>query len=152
MVTSNYSGPVGGALYILLTGNTDSNFNIHVKECHFVSNVSPGHGAALFIYIEQFYKSNIQIEYTHFDRNLAGNSVIYITQDGFKQYNNNIKLYMNALVFKNNVESSLYLSACDVKYSGISVFENNTAENGAAMYLNQGSSMKIIVIELTSHF
>ena len=44
--TSNYSGPVGGALYILLTGNTDSNFNIHVKECHFISNVSPGHGAA----------------------------------------------------------------------------------------------------------
>ena len=50
---------------------------------------------------------------------------------------------MNALVFKNNVGSSLYLSACDVKYSGISIFENNTAENGAAMYLNQGSSMKI---------
>ena len=33
--TSNYSGPVGGALYILLTGNTNSNFNMTCKRMPF---------------------------------------------------------------------------------------------------------------------
>ena len=33
--TSNYSGPVGGALYILLTGNTDNNFNMTCKRMPF---------------------------------------------------------------------------------------------------------------------
>ena len=136
-------GPVGGALSILLTGDSNSIFNIHVKECQFVGNESPSHGAALFIYTEQFEQSNIQIESTCFDRNLAGSSVVYITQDGFTQFNNNINLQINALTFTNNVGSSMYLSACNVKSSGISIFENNTAENGGAMYLNQGTSMKV---------
>ena len=133
---------VGGTLYILLVGN----FDISLEECHFGSNRSPGRGAALFIYTEdlQHSVSNIKIVNTHFDLNIADSSVVYITQSGFKQGNHNLKLQVNTSMFTNNVASLImYLSACEVRFSGVLLFKNNTAENGGAMYLDQGTTVTI---------
>ena len=140
--TSNqYTAGNGGALYFLLF-DTNRNCNIFVKECEFVNNKSPGHGAALYIYTGYSNKCHLQIADTLFDRNIAGNSVVYIAQDGFSR-DNNMLVQLNTSTFKNNVASSLYLSACDMHLSGILLFKNNIAENGGAMYLNQGTTVTI---------
>ena len=145
--TSNqYLGRYGGALYVYLVGDfpSKSNFSIYTKQCQFVSNKSPAHGAALFIYTEDFNDGSILVEDTHFDQNVAGSSVAYIRQDGSSQHNDNSKLLqVNASTFTNNVASSMYLSACDVEFLGKILFMNNTADNGGAMYLNQGTTVRI---------
>ena len=54
-----------------------------------------------------------------------------------------VYLLVNSTIFANNVANAMYLSSCNVKLSGVILFENNTAENGGAMYLNQGTSVAI---------
>ena len=145
--TSNrYTGYDGGALYILLMGNRTSYtsfYDILVEKCEFVNNKSPGHGAALYIYTVDFSSSNIEIIDTGFDQNIAGSSVVYIKQEGHSTQDDNILVHLSNSTFTNNVASSMYLSACDVEMSGVSLFKNNTSENGGAMYLNQGSTVTI---------
>ena len=143
--TSNeYLGHDGGALFVLLIADSDSNsyYDILLEECEFVNNKSPGHGASLYIYTRDFSISNIQIANTSFNQNKAGSSIVYIAQEGFF-LDSNKSLLVNASTFTNNVASSMYLSACDTALSGVVLFENNTAENGAAMYLNQGTTVTI---------
>ena len=145
--TSNqYLGRYGGALYIYLRGAfpSNSNFCIFAKQCQFVSNKSPDHGAALFVYTEYFDNGSVRVEDTHFDQNMAGSSVAYIRQDGSTQHNDKSNLLqVNTSTFTNNVASSMYLSACDVEFLGKILFMNNTADNGGAMYLNQGTKVRI---------
>ena len=136
-----YIGGDGGALYILLA-NTYSNCSIFVKDCEFVDNNSLGHGAALYIYTDYSNKCYLQIADIMFDHNIAGNSVVYIAQDGFS-LDNNIQVQLSTSSFTNNIASSLYLLACDITLSGVLFFENNTAENGAAMYLDQGTTVAV---------
>ena len=138
--TSNqYLGHNGGALYVFLS-DTNNSF-IHVEDCQFVRNKSPGHGAALLIFIDGFKHDCLQIRNTHFDQNTAGSSVVYITQDYGND--NNIDLKVNTSTFVNNIGSSMHLSACDLEFSGVLMFKNNTAENGGALYLNQGTTIAV---------
>ena len=142
MVSFTYNRRLGydvSALYVLLADNNDS--EIFLNSCKFVGNQSPGHGAALYFDGENINDAHIQIEDTEFTQNRAGSSVVYITQGGLT--NNNVKVTINASTFANNVGSSMYLSACDLKMSGVVVFKNNRAENGGAMYLNYGTTVAI---------
>ena len=84
--------------------------------------------------------TNVEITGTSFNHNSGDRSVVYIAQGGFSS-NNNIVVQLNASTFANSVGSSLYLSACDVYLSEALTFKNNTAENGGAMYMDQGTTM-----------
>ena len=138
--TSNqYLGHDGGALFVFLLDTNNS--YIHIEDCQFVRNESPGHGAALLIFVEGFNDGCLQIRNTRFDQNTGGSSVVYITQDYGNDYN--IDLKVNTSTFVNNVGSSMHLSACDVEFSGVLMFKNNTAENGGALYLNQGTTIAV---------
>ena len=152
--TSNrYTGYDGGALYIFLVGDhiRFNTYDIHVEKCEFVGNKSPGHGAALFIYTEDFAGSYVEIIESRFDQNIAGKSIVYIKQQGHSTRVGNILIDLDASTFTNNVASSMYLSACDMYFSGVTLFKNNTSENGGAMYLNEGSTV-IIDNEATVQF
>ena len=127
------------ALSILPTDN-NSNCNISLKECEFVSNISPGNGAVLSIYPFSVKDVYVQIEDTSFDQNIAGSSVVYITQ-GEYLVQENIQMHLHNSAFTNNIASSIYLSECDLILSGTILFKNNTAENGGAMYLDQGTGV-----------
>ena len=142
MVNFTYNKDLGydiSPLHILLVGNNNS--KTFLKKCKFVENQSLGHGAALYVYGESINDAIIQIEDTSFNQNIAGSSVVYITQSGFTY--NNVKLLLNASTFANNTGSSMYLSSCDLKMSGTLLFKNNTAENGGAMYLTHGTTVTI---------
>ena len=142
--TSNkYLGNYGNILHIKLRGNGNSNSNISLRHCEFISNVSPGDGAVLYISMIYFYDGYIQIVENHFDQNIAGNSVVYITQNGCTKEGNNMQVFVTASEFTNNVASSMYLSAFELELSGTVLFENNTAKNGGAMYVDQGTIVAI---------
>ena len=144
--TSNkYLGNPGGALYIFIDDGRI--IDIIVQECQFIGNKSPGHGAALFLYIEDIdtvaiYATNVQIVNTHFDQNIAGSSVVYMIQNDMTQYIL-LTVQVNSSTFTNNIGNSMYLSACVVQFIGVVLFKNNTAENGGAMYLDQGTRVTI---------
>ena len=143
--TSNYNeGRDGGALTVLLPYDSGSIHSIYIAGCNFESNKSPGHGAALYIDTKN-KNDNLEIVNTIFDKNDAGYSVAYL--QGFLRpckltYACPVVM-INTLNFTNNVGSSLFLSSCYVKLSGNLLFENNTAENGAAMYVEQESTVTI---------
>ena len=141
--TSNqYLGGNGGALYILLFSDTNTYSRILIKECEFVSNQSPGHGAVLYVLTNYSNDGYLQMVDTTFDQNIAGNGVVYIAQDGFS-WGNNIHVRLNTSTFTNNVGSSMYLSACDMHLSGNLLFKNNRGENGGAIYLNQRTTVTV---------
>ena len=143
--TSNYNeGHDGGALTVLLPYDSGSIHSIYIAGCNFESNKSPGHGAALYIDTKN-KNDNLEIVNTIFDKNDAGYSVVYL--QGFLRpcklpYACPVAM-INTLNFTNNVGSSLFLSSCYVKLSGNLLFENNTAENGAAMYVEQETTVTI---------
>ena len=143
--TSNkYFGNHGNILHIELSGNDKSNSNISLRHCEFVSNVSPDDGAVLYIGMIHFHSSYVQIVENRFDQNIAGNGIVYITQNGCTQKGNVImQVFVTASEFTNNVASSMYLSACKLKLSGTVFFKNNTARNGGAMYVDQGTIITI---------
>ena len=92
-------------------------------------------GIVLHIYTLFFDGIEVLIERSCFDQNMAGNSVVYITQEGYITQDDNIGINLNSSPFTNNVASSMYLSACDLHLYGVLLFENNTAENGGVMYV-----------------
>ena len=146
-ISNHYLGLDGGAFAVLLPYKNCEVHSIIITDCKFINNKSPGHGAALYIDTRND-NDNIQIENTIFDHNVGGNSVVYL--QGFlhlllrsNPINYNQPVIINNSNFTNNVGSSIYLSSCDVKLSGNSLFKNNTAENGGAMYVDQETPVTI---------
>ena len=144
---NQYFGQDRGALAISLPYENGTYHKILITGCNFVSNKSPGHGAALYIDTKN-KNDNIQIINTVFDHNIAGYSVVYL--QGFwhpvrqtSPINFDQPVIINTLTFTNNVGSAIYLSSCDVKLKGISLFKNNIAENGGALYVEKETNVNI---------
>ena len=147
--TSNeYIGIKGGALSITLPYENATIHSILLIGCKFIGNQAPGHGAALHIDTKND-NDDIQIVNTIFDQNGGGNSVVYL--EGFLHnvlQQNFLPNYAQPIIinnssFTNNSATAMYLSGCDVKFSGIVLFENNTAENGGAIYTSQETRISI---------
>ena len=148
--TSNrYLGLVGGALAVVLPYENGIAHSILIARCNFISNMSPSYGAALYIDTRND-NDNIQIIDTSFDQNVGG-SAVYLK--GFMyhllQQPNPINhkqpwpVIIKSSNFTNNTGSSIYLSSCGVELSGNLLFKNNEAENGGAMYVDQGTTVHI---------
>ena len=145
---NKYIATKGGTLSITLPYENATVHSILIMGCKFVGNKGPGHGAALYIDTKND-NDNIQIADTIFDKNEGGNSVVYL--EGFlhpisrQQFPSNYPqpVILNSSLFTNNVATAMYLSECDVKFSGIVLFKNNTAENGGAIYASQETRMTV---------
>ena len=146
--TSNrYSGLVGGALAVVLPCENGIAHSILITRCNFVSNKSPSYGAALYIDTRND-NDNIQIVDTNFHQNVGGSAVylkgfMYPLVQRPNPINHKQPVIIKSSNFTNNVGSSIYLSSCDVELSGNLLFRNNTAENGGAMYVDQGTTVHI---------
>ena len=109
--------------------------DVNISHCKFVNNKHYcDHGTALY------YSSNnpsnvLTINNCDFSFNTHSKSIIYIRQS-LKH------IYFNNCVFYSNQGASIYLSSCDDLYmNGEILFENNTAENGAGLYITDHSSV-----------
>ena len=147
--TSNkYIATKGGALSVTLPYENATIHSILITGCKFVGNKAPGHGAALYIDTKND-NDDIQIADTVFDQNEGGYSVVYL--EGFfhpisqQQFLPNYAqpVIINSSNFTNNVATAIYLSGCDVKFSGIVLFENNTAENGGGIHTSRETRMTV---------
>ena len=147
--TSNqYLGLSGGALAVVLPRENGIGHSIFLTRCNFVSNKSPSYGAALYIDTRN-HNDNIQIINTIFDQNVGGSAVFLkgfmypLQQFHAVNHKQPWPVIIKSSNFTNNTGSSIYLSSCDVELSGSLLFRNNTAENGGAMYVDQGTTVTI---------
>ena len=131
------------ACTLYISPKDGNNSKILLKKCEFVNNQSPALGAVLYFRIKNY--AYVQIQDVNFNQNIGDSGIVYIDtiQSDFPHNNIKIKLIVNTLTFTNNIGSSMFLSACDMEMSGILLFKNNTAENGGALYLNQGTTVTI---------
>ena len=133
LMSNTFLGDVGGAIYIQYGAGVSHNY-LAIEECEFFNNTSHL-GAALYIqsYSNFSQGSTFVILNSKVNHNTADDSVIYI------DFKNPYCIVVRSSNFTDNIGSSMHLVQCDLQCENV-VFANNTADNGAALYIDQGSS------------
>ena len=138
-IANNYSGIAGGALF-LKTANAESDIYIH--SCVFQNNNGLGQGSAFYVADgvtsnANVYQTFIQFRGTTFIDNTAGSSIVYVGGGTI----NNTKITVEDTHFINNTATALHLFMSQLTFFTDVIFESNTANNGAALYLEQGTQI-----------
>ncbi|XP_065891108.1 uncharacterized protein [Dysidea avara] len=134
MQSNNYAGDTGGVVYVQFNSGVDTLY-LCISECYFSNNSSPGVGAALYIVIAtDVTNSTVMISHSVFHQNYADDSIVYAERC--------TNIQVTSSTFINNIGSSMHLSSSSILCGSV-LFENNTASNGAALYLDQGSTITI---------
>ena len=111
-----------------------------------------GQGTGILLW---FASQNPAIEITHCNirNNIGGDSSIVYIEDYLRtdsaELSNNIAIISSN--FTNNYGPALYLSNCNAKLEGYSLFSNNAAQSGSAIFLTH-STQVIIVNDSTLEF
>ena len=116
--------------------------NISINDSMFTNNTSI---LGSVIYIDFQYSSGgyyyTRIANSVFDSNVADQSNIYVDGQGVPVLP--VKVYVNESNFSNNFGACLFLTKCDLVLSGNTLFVNNTADSGPALYLDNMSTATI---------
>ena len=112
------------------------------KDSYVYSN-NNGQGSGILILSYCLYSSNISISLCNIQGNSGGKSIVYIQDEAYSQIASLVSTR-----FTDNVGSALFISGCTVKFENHVSFIKNIAENGAAVYLDQGSHISIIQLFL----
>ena len=144
-ISNDYIGMTGGALFLK---TADSDNNATLEDCVFHNNSGSGHGAAFYVADSVAIASNSKVYHTtikftgvNFTNNSAGNSVVYIAGG---PNNSTVVQAQHRHVsahFINNTGTALHVYMSVLYFYGPVYFENNTADNGAALYLEQGTQV-----------
>ena len=138
LLSNKYLGDIGGAVYIHYSAKITQHNSLIFKECDFFNNTSH-RGAALYIENFSYNGGTITILNSKFDHNSADDSIIYINSKSYKEY---MRVTVESSIFTNNVASCIHLIQSKLTCKNI-VFANNTADIGAAVYIDQGSAVSI---------
>ena len=114
----------------------DSNGVLYINHCNFTNNNFYNlHGTAIY-FATILLGAKVNINNCVFSYNGKAHSIIYL------DYKNGNFLNLNKSRFHNNQGTSIYLSKGIVLHiSGEVLFENNVAENGAGIYINENSTV-----------
>ena len=124
----------GAALHFL---RVSSDYTI--TNCSFMNSNYRGHGAAIYIDHYPSYSNASIINNCDFSHNEGVKSIVYLGSS-YAPYNGS--MYFNNTSFYNNQGVSIYLSPkCFLHISGDILFKNNTAENGAGIYISDHSTV-----------
>ena len=108
------------------------NMNITINHCNFI-NGSHHRGQGVAIYYASLY-GKVTINNCNFSYNGFAKSIIYVKSFA--------KVYINNSNFYSNQGVSVYLSKYSILHiHGKVLFENNIAENGAAIYISDHSTI-----------
>ena len=119
----------------------DSELTVDLFYSDFAGINSTGRGAALFIDNCQSYKRGyvmVRIQNSTFHNLVSDDSVVYVR--GGLHTISPCTLEVHSSNFTNNLGHPIYLYACGIKLYDNVLFESNTADNGAAIFLDQGST------------
>ena len=104
----------------------------------FINNTGGGHGAVIHFVIPQFsYHTNFvnTISASTFNHNSGFTSLIYASTSGSAT----VTLTVEDCTFVHNLGNVFYLQNQILKFLNRTVFDNNRAQNGAALYLDLNS-------------
>jgi len=134
---NTYLGITGGAVYI---NSNPSKSLLYINNCTFLNVTSPGRGAALYIddsvnSIIDFHKTNVSITESKFYNDVADEGIIYVIG---KSDSTLVWFCSSDLI--NNTGSAVRISKSVLMFCGNVLFENNTSDNGGALYFGQETS------------
>ena len=133
VISNQYLGDLGGTVYIeysILNHLSSVTF----QDCEFYNNTS-NRGSAFCIINNYNGYTTVNILNSKIHHNIGSGSVIYV--DSNKVVDSMIVIVISSN-FTNNVGSSMRLLYSHLICQS-AVFANNTADNGAAIYIDQGS-------------
>ena len=121
--------------------------SIQLTECTFDNNTAQDHVVMLAFYIVtygyqdsfEFFNAKIELSDCDFDQNFGGKSIVYVNVPTTGVSNTpNISLILhNLITFSNNKGTGLRLVIPIFWFKGNALFVNNSATNGAAVYLEE---------------
>ena len=137
-ISNEYSGFIGGNVFVQ-TANIDN--CISVINCVFQNNT----GAAFHLVdgvtdpVVMIYATHISFVDVQFTNNRVDDiySVVYVVGGGI----NSTQIIMQSTHFINNTGTALQLIMSTVTFFVSALFKNNTANSGAALYLQQGTQV-----------
>ena len=135
LMSNTYLGDIGGAVYIQY-GYSISKSDLIFEECEFFNNTAH-RGAALYIENHSYNGDNIVILNSKIHHNTADDSIVYINSKSEKE---DMTVTVNGSNFTNNIATCIHLVQSQLVCEGV-VFANNTADNGAAVYIDEGSTV-----------
>ena len=138
-VTCNkYPYSEGGVMYLK---NNNLPIEINISESVFTNNTSLRSSVFYLDQIPDPVYFILSISNSVFDRNFAQTSIIYI-QNFLETHFNLAYGYFKQLNFTNNFGVCIFLKKlCKLEFNGDMLFVNNTAENGAVLYLDRTSTI-----------
>ena len=129
VMSNKYLTDNGGAVYIEFSASNQEE-SVLFEECEFFNNTSTSnHGAALYV-TSNDVDATITIMNSKIHHNHGGYSVIY---------SNNMNVAVDSSNFTDNIGSCIYLVNSYLLCAGTVMFAHNTADNGAALYIEPGS-------------
>ena len=140
LISNRYLGDLGGAVYIRYDGSPIE-CGLTCTECEFFNNTSIL-GAAFYIDNYSHNIVDITIVDSKIHHNVADDTVVYL---------NNMGITLISSDFTNNIGSSMSLLQSTVNYCDNVTFANNSADNGAALYLDQNSVFHVYD-DMATHF
>ena len=137
-ISNEYSGFIGGAVF-LQTANTNN--YISVINCVIQNNTGAGHAFHVSDGVTDsiLYATHITFVDVQFTNNRVDDiySVVYVVGGGI----NSTQITMHSTHFINNTGTALSLIMSTVTFFTSALFKNNTANSGAALYLQQGTQV-----------
>ena len=118
--------------------------DVDISDCNFVRNTNDYRGYSTVIYYLNEYDSiySVSFKNCYFSSNNGIKSVIYFDKYFFLEDKNYMEIYLINSSFHNNQGASIYLNKQQNLYiSGEVLFENNVAEYGAGIYMNNHSTV-----------
>ena len=107
--------------------------SVTFEECEFYNNTSISNQGVFYISNDadqSLWSPTITILNSKIHHNYGYGKVIYL---------NNMGVTLNSSNFTDNVGSAIYLVNSNLVFAGTVIFANNTADNGGALYIEQGS-------------
>ena len=131
-----------GALVFSGIGN---NKILNFKENLFVRNEGTHDSQGAALYIKAGGSTTISLYHCSFDHNIAFGSIVYISgHDLSFALGFDVVVSVNSSRFLNNhLGSALYASQLMLIFQDFIMFQNNSAETGAAMYIDQNTLITV---------
>ena len=133
-----------GALLLSINKNAVVNF----KENSFVRNIGSQDLQGTALYIKAQVNNTINLFHCNFDSNtaLGGYSIVYIAADeGASIVKPDVVVLVKSSLFVNNqIGSALHISYLILTFDSYTLFQNNSAETGAAINVGRNSTITAI--------
>jgi len=146
--TSNYFSRHNTAALHITNHNANcdpySAVSIQLSNCTFYKNIALDDVVILYITAESQdsfndhkLQINLKLSNCNFDCNVGGRSIVYIKGPTTSEDVYNTSMTINNSTFSNNKGTVLYFAISSVHIEGDTMFLNNSARSGAALYLEE---------------